>query len=210
VPGIRVWRQPVVDASSPELYQSTDGVLQGSERLGRRPTNIVARCCEAAMTVRAAWVLAALVAAATPAAAEFSMQQDAFVRGFNNFAQANGKSSRLTLKITDTGKVGKFVYDLHGCAIVTGLSKDTNQVIDTLLMTATPCTLPARVDDFVLLAKYLASLALQGSSLRTADDTITQTFKIADKTRKRQTITVGQLKMEIEFSEVIGWVMRVQ
>jgi len=165
------------------------------------------------MTVRAAWVLAALVAAAMgvePAAADFSMQQDAFVRGFNTFAQANGKPSRLTLKITDTSKVGKFVYDLHGCATVTGLSKDTNQVIDTLLMTATACTLPGKVDDFVLLAKYLASLALQGPSLRTADDTIAQTFKIADKTRKKQTITVGQLKMEIEFSEVIGWVMRVQ
>lgn len=162
------------------------------------------------MTVRAAWVLAALVAAPTPAAADFSMQQDAFVRGFNNFAQANGKSSRLTLKTTDAGKIGKFVYDLHGCATVTGLSKDTNQVIDTLLMTATPCALPAKVDDFVLLAKYLASLALQGPSLRTADDTITQTFKIADRTHKKQTITVAQLKMEIEFSEVIGWVMRVQ
>jgi hypothetical protein len=43
----------------------------------------------------------------------------------------------------------------------------------------------------------LASLALQGPS-----------FKIADKTHKKQTITVGQLK--IEFSDVIGWVMRVQ
>jgi hypothetical protein len=165
------------------------------------------------MAVRAAWVLAALGAAATgaaPAAANFSMRQDAFVRGFNNFAQANGKSSRLTLKVTDTGKMGKFVYDLRGCATVTGLSKDTNQVIDTLLVTATGCTLPGKVDDFVLLVKYLASLALQGPSLRTAYDAIAQAFKTAEKTHKKQTITVEQLKIEIEFSDVIGWVMRVQ
>jgi hypothetical protein len=164
-------------------------------------------------TGRAAWVLAVLLAAAmggAPAAANFSMQQDAFVRGFNNFAQANGKPLRLTLKVTDTSKMGKFVYDLRGCATVIGLSKDTNQVIDTLLMTATACTQPGKVDDFLLLAKYLASLALQGPSLRLADDTIAQTFKIVDKTHKKQTITVGQLKIEIEFSEVIGWVMRVQ
>src|SRR5215471_1382871 len=85
---------------------------------------------------------------AVPAAADFSMRQDAFVRGFNNFAQANGKASRLTLKVTDTGKMGKFIYDLHGCATVSGLSRDTNQVIDTLLVTATTCTLPGKVDDF--------------------------------------------------------------
>jgi hypothetical protein len=165
------------------------------------------------MTGRAAWVLAVLFAitmGAAPAAGDFSMQQDAFVRGFNNFAQANGKPLRLTLKVTDTSKMGKFVYDLRGCVTVTGLSKDANQIIDTLLVTATACTLPGKVDDFVLLAKYLASLALQGPSLRTADDTIVQTFKIADKTHKKQTITVGQLKIEVEFSDVIGWVMRVQ
>jgi hypothetical protein len=43
------------------------------------------------MTGRAARVLAVLLAVpigAAPAAADFSMQQDAFVRGFNNFAQA--------------------------------------------------------------------------------------------------------------------------
>jgi hypothetical protein len=164
------------------------------------------------MAVRVAWVAAALVVAAmgaAPAAADFSMQQDAFVRGFNNFAQANGKPLRLTLKVTDTSKMGKFVYDLRGCATVTGLSKETNQVIDTLLVTATACTQPGKVDDLVLLAKYLASVALQGPSLRAADDTIAQSFKIADKTHKKQTITVGQLKIEIEFSDVIGWVMRV-
>jgi len=163
--------------------------------------------------VRVAWVSAALVVAtmgATPAAADFSMQQDAFVGGFNNFAQANGKPLRLTLKVTDTSRMGKFVYDLRGCATVTGLSKETNQVIDTLVVTATACTQPGKVDAFVLLAKYLASLTLQGQSLRTADDTIAQSFKIADKTHKKQTITVGQFKIEIEFSDVIGWVMRVQ
>ena len=138
------------------------------------------------------------------------MQQDAFMRGFNNFAQANGKASRLTLKVTDTSKTGKFVYDLRGCATVTGLSKETNEVIDTLLVTATACTQPGKVDDFILLAKYLASLALQGPSLRTAYDAIVQAFKAGDKTHKKQTITVGQLKIEIEFSDAIGWVMRVQ
>jgi hypothetical protein len=160
--------------------------------------------------VRVAWVSVALVVAAmgaAPAAADFSMQQDAFVRGFNNFAQANGKPLRL--KVTDTSRMGKFVYDLGGCATVTGLSKETNQVIDTLLVTATGCTLPGKVDDFLLLAKYLASLALQGPSLRTAYDAIAQAFKTADKTQKKRTITVGQLKIEIEFSYVIGWVMRV-
>jgi hypothetical protein len=165
------------------------------------------------MTGTVARVLAVLLTAAigvAPAAADFSMQQDAFVRGFNSFAQANGKPLRLTLKVTDTGKMGKFVYDLRGCATVTALSKETNQVIDTLIVTATACTQPGKVDDLVLLAKYLASLALQGPSLRTADDTIAQSFKTADKTRKKQTITVGQLKIEIEFSDVIGWVMRVQ
>jgi hypothetical protein len=106
--------------------------------------------------------------------------------------------------------MGKFVYDLPGCATVTGLSKDTNQVIDTLLVTATAGTQPGKVDDLVLLAKYLASPALQGPALRTADDTIVQSFKIADKTHKNQTITIGQLKIEIEFSDVIGWVMRAQ
>jgi hypothetical protein len=162
--------------------------------------------------VRVAWVSVALVVAAmgvAPAAADFSMQQDAFVRGFNNFAQANGKPLRLALKVTDTSRMGKFVYDLGGCATVTGLSKETNQVIDTLLVTATGCTLPGKVDDFLLLAKYLASLALQGPSLRTAYDAIAQAFKTADKTQKKRTITVGQLKIEIEFSDVIGWVMRV-
>ena len=165
------------------------------------------------MTGRAARVWVVLLAVAVgvaPAAADFSMQQDAFVRGFNNFAQANGKPLRLTLRVTDTSKMGKFVYDLRGCATVTGLSKETNQVIDTLLVTATACTQPGKVDDLVLLAKYLASLALQGPFLRTADDAIVQSFKIADKTHKKQTITVGQVKIEIEFSEVIGWVMRVQ
>ena len=165
------------------------------------------------MTAKAAWVLAVLFAAAmspAPATADFSMQQDAFVRGFNTFAQANGKPLRLTLKVTDTSRMGKFVYDLRGCVTVTGLSKDTSQVIDTLLVTATACAQPGKVDDFVLLAKYLASLALQGPSLRAADDTIAQTFKIADKTHKKQTIAIGQLKIEIEFSDVIGWVMRVQ
>jgi len=165
------------------------------------------------MTGTAARVLVVLLTAAigaAPAAADFSMRQDAFVRGFNSFAQANGKPLRLTLKVTDTGKMGKFVYDLRGCATVTALSKETNQVIDTLFVTATACTQPGKVDDLVLLAKYLASLALQGPSLRTADDTIAQSFKTADRTRKKQTITVGQLKIEIEFSEVIGWVMRVQ
>ena len=165
------------------------------------------------MARAAAWVLAVLFTTAmgaAPAAADFSMPQDAFVRGFNNFAQANGKPLRLTLKVTDTNKMGKFVYDLRGCATVTGLSKEANQVIDTLLVTATGCTQPGKVEDFVLLAKYLASLALQGPSLRAADYTIAQTFKIADRTHKKQTITVGQLKIEVEFSDVIGWVMRVQ
>ena len=165
------------------------------------------------MTGRAAWVLAVLFATAmgaAPAAADFSMPQEAFVRGFNNFAQANGKPLRLTLKITDSSKMGKFVYDLHGCVTVTGMSKEANQVIDTLLVTATACALPGKADDLVLLAKYLASLALQGPSLRTADDTIAQTFKTADKTHKKQTITIGQLKIDVEFSDVIGWVMRVQ
>jgi hypothetical protein len=129
------------------------------------------------------------------------------VRGFNSFAQANDKPLRLTLKVTDTSKMGKFVYGLRGCATVTGLSKDTNQVIDTLVVTATGCTLPGKVDDFVLLAKYLASMALQGPPFRTADDAIAQAFKIADKT---QTITAGQLRIEIEISDVIGWVMKVQ
>lgn len=46
--------------------------------------------------------------------------------------------------------------------------------------------------------------------MRTAYDAIAQAFKTADKTHKRQTITVGQLKIEIEFSDVIGWVMKVQ
>jgi hypothetical protein len=168
---------------------------------------------EATMTGRAAWVLAVLFATAmgaTPAAGDFSMPQEAFVRGFNNFAQANGKPLRLTLKVTDSSKMGKFVYDLRGCVTVTGMSKEANQVIDSLLVTATACALPGKVDDFVLLAKYLASLALQGPSLRTADDTIAQTFKIADKTHKKQTITIGQLKIDVEFSDVIGWVMRVQ
>jgi len=99
------------------------------------------------MAVRVDWVWATLVVAAmraVPAAADFSMQQDAFMRGFNNFAQANGKASRLTLKVTDTSKMGKFVYDLRGCATVTGLSKETNEVIDTPLVTATPCTQPVR------------------------------------------------------------------
>jgi hypothetical protein len=49
------------------------------------------------------------------------------VRGFNNFAQA--KPLRLVLKITDTSRIGKFVYDLGSCATVTGLSKKTNQII---------------------------------------------------------------------------------
>jgi hypothetical protein len=49
------------------------------------------------------------------------------VRGFNNFARA--KPLRLVLKITDTSRIGKFVYDLGGCATVTGLSKKTNQII---------------------------------------------------------------------------------
>ena len=53
--------------------------------------------------------------------------QEASVRGFNNFAQA--KPLRLVLKITDTSRIGKFVYDLGGCATVTGLSKKTNQII---------------------------------------------------------------------------------
>ena len=77
-----------------------------------------------------AWVAAAPVVAAmgaAPAAADFSTQQDAFVRGFNNFAQAN--PLRLVLKITDTSRIGKFVYDLGGCATVTDLSKKTNQII---------------------------------------------------------------------------------
>src|SRR5215472_18975365 len=165
------------------------------------------------MAVRVTWVSAALLVAAmgaAPAAADFSMQQDAFVRGFNNFAQANGKASRLTLKVTDTGKMGKFIYDLHGCATVSGLSRDANQVIDTLLVTATTCTLPGKVDDFFLLAKYLARFALQGPSLRAADGAIAQAFKTVDKTHKKQTIIVGPLKIAIEFSDVIGWVMRVQ
>jgi hypothetical protein len=165
------------------------------------------------MRGRAAWILAVLlptVMGVAPAAGDFSMQQDAFARGFNNFAQANGKQLRLTLKVTDTSKIGKFVYDLRGCVTVTGLSKGANQVIDTLLVTATACTLPGKVDDFVLLAKYLASLAVQGPSLRTADETIAQTFKIAEKTHKKQAITIGPLKIEVEFSDVIGWVMRVQ
>jgi hypothetical protein len=165
------------------------------------------------MTGRAAWVLAVLFAtamAAAPAAGDFSMPQDAFVRGFNNFAQANGKPLRLTLKVTDTSKIGKFVYDLRGCVTVTAMSKEANQVIDTLLVTATACAQPVKVDDFVLLAKYLASSALQGPSLRAADDTIAQAFKIVDKTHKKQTIAVGQLKIDVEFSELIGWVMRVQ
>jgi hypothetical protein len=165
------------------------------------------------MMIRASWVWAALFVTTMrtdPAAADFSIQQEAFVRGFNSFAQANGKPMRLTLKLTDTSKVGKFVYDLHGCATVTGLSKATNQVIDALLVTATPCSLPGKLDDFVLLARYLASLTLQGPSLRTADDAIAQTFKVVDKTHKKQAIAVGQLKIEIEYSDVIGWVMRVQ
>jgi hypothetical protein len=49
------------------------------------------------------------------------------VRGFNNFAQA--KPLRLVLKITDTSRIGKFAYDLGGCATVTSLSKKTNQII---------------------------------------------------------------------------------
>jgi hypothetical protein len=147
---------------------------------------------------------------AAPAAADFSMQQDAFVRGFNSFAQANGKPLRLALRVTDTSRIGKFVYDLGGCATVTGLSKKTNEVIDILLVTATGCTLPGKVDVFVLLAKYLASLALQGPTLRTAYDAIARAFKTADKIHKKQTITVGQLKIEVEFSDVIGWVMRVR
>jgi hypothetical protein len=53
-------------------------------------------------------------------------------------------------------------------------------------------------------------LALQGPSLRTANDTIAQTFKIVDKIHKKQTITVGQLKIDVEFSDLIGWVMRIQ
>jgi hypothetical protein len=184
---------------------------EANRRSGSDATPALADCLQ--MAVRAAWILAALVAAAmgpAPAAADLSIQQDAFVRGFNSFAQANDKPLRLTLKVTDTSKMGKFVYDLRGCATVTGLSKDTNQVIDTLVVTATGCTLPGKVDDFVLLAKYLASMALQGPPLRTADDAIAQAFKIADKTHKKQTITAGQLKIEIEFSDVIGWVMRVQ
>ena len=35
-------------------------------------------------------------------------------------------------------------------------------------------------------------------------------FKTVDKPHKKQTIIVGPLKIEIEFSDVIGWVMRVQ
>jgi len=49
------------------------------------------------------------------------------VRGFNNFARA--KPLRLVLKITDTSRIGKFVYDLGGCETVNGLSKKTNQII---------------------------------------------------------------------------------
>jgi hypothetical protein len=179
-------------------------------RVGRLDRAILG---EAAMRRRPLWFLAVLFATAVgaaPAAGDFSMRQDAFMRGFNNFAQANGKALRLTLKVTDTGKIGKFVYDLRGCLTVAGLSKEANQVIDTLVVTATPCTLPGKVEDFVLLAKYLASLEAQGPSLRTADETIAQTFKLADKTHKKQTITVGQLKIEVEFSDIIGWVMRVQ
>jgi hypothetical protein len=201
-----------VDGGLPELYQSADECSMGFR--GSAPGQLVARfLSEATMTGRAARILAVLRATAmgaAPAAADFSMQHDAFVRGFNNFARANGKPLRLTLKVTDTSRMGKFVYDLRGCATVTGLSKETNQIIDTLVVTATACTQPGKVDDFVLLAKYLASLTLQGPSLRTADDTIAQSFKIADKTHKKHTITVGQFKIEIEFSDVIGWVMRAQ
>ena len=165
------------------------------------------------MAVRVTWVSAALLVAAmgaAPAAADFSMQQDAFVRGFNNFAQANGKASRLTLKVTDTGKMGKFIYDLHGCATVSGLSRDTNQVIDTLLVTATTCTLPGKVDDFLLLAKYLARLALQGHPCAQLMTPSRRHSKPSTRPHKKQTIVVGPLKIAIEFSDVIGWVMRVQ
>ncbi len=167
------------------------------------------------MAIRALAACSALAAClwAAPASAGFSIQQDAFLRGFNGFAQASGRPVRMTLKFANssgtgllgTSKVGKFVYDLDGCLVVTGLSKGANQVIDTVFAANSGCALPAKLDDLELLARYLASLSGQEPARQAAEDAAAQAFKAAERTHKRQSVTLGTLKLDVEDSDVIGW-----
>jgi hypothetical protein len=171
------------------------------------------------MNIRMLRLFTALMACiwAVPAGAGLSLPNDALLRGFNDFAQANGRPARMTLKFTNTSSVGllgitkveKFAYDLDGCLLVTAVSQGASQTIDTLFASNSACTLPCKLDDLILLARYLASLSTEAQARRAGEEIVLQAFKAAQKARKRQTVSVGSLRFDIDPSSVLGWAMWV-
>lgn len=169
-----------------------------------------------AQTLRLFAVLAAC-SWAGQAEADLSIHDDAFLRGFNTFAQANAKPARIKPKFTATSsvgllgttKIGKFVYELDGCLLVTGISTGASQIIDTVFAANSACSQPGKLDDLVLLARYLASVSTDAGPGRASEEPVLQAFKTAEKTHKQQTVAVGPLKFDIGLSNVIGWAMWV-
>lgn len=169
--------------------------------------------------VRTLRLLAALAACtwAGQARADLAIDHDAFVRGFNSFAQSNAKPAHIRLKFTATSsvgllgttKIGKFVYDVDGCLMVTGISRGASQVIDTVFAGNSACTQPAKLDELVLLARYIANVSGDAAARKTGEESVAAAFKIAEKTHKHQTVSVGSLKFQIGLSSVIGWAMWV-
>ncbi len=152
------------------------------------------------------------------AQADLSISHDAFLRGFNSFAQANAKPSRMRPKFTATSsvgllgttKIGKFVDDVDGCLLVTGISKGASQTIDTVFAANSACNQPGKLDELLLLARYLVSLSGDAAGRRTGEEMVVQAFKTAEKTHRQQTVAVGSLKFKIGLSSVIGWSMWVE
>jgi hypothetical protein len=126
-----------------------------------------------------------------------------FLAGFNSYAQANNLPDRMVLKSTDVEKRRTFKY-VVGCVGVIGAARNKDETINEVFVDASSCPQREQGTITVLLAKYVARLAARQTKPGDAEQAVVRTFKTLDKAHNVQVVTIDNVNIHLELSDVLG------